>query len=73
MADKKYKEALKVFQINSILFPDNSNCWHSLAECSVIMMDKDQSLKCIEQGLKVNKSVDLVKPFLDLYQKALSL
>lgn len=68
MADGKLPEAQKVFQINVTLYPENANVWHSLAEVNFKLNQKSQALWCIDQGLTVNKSPELVKEFLDLHQ-----
>lgn len=73
LADKKYIEAQKVFQINTVLFPEKSEVWHSLAEAHFKMDQKIQAIWCIDQGLRINKSTELVKEFLDLHEKVVML
>ncbi len=69
MADGKQKEAVKIFRINTILFPENSNLWHSLAEGVYRLGEKDKALTLLEYGLQINKDPNLVKDFLDLHKK----
>ncbi|MFZ1454841.1 MAG: hypothetical protein WAT46_02280, partial [Saprospiraceae bacterium] len=73
LADKRYTEAQKVFQINTVLFPEKSEVWHSLAESHFKMEQKTQAILCLDQGLRVNKSSELVKEFLDLHEKVVML
>jgi tetratricopeptide (TPR) repeat protein len=72
MADGKAKEAVKLFRINTILFPENSNMWHSLAEGVYRLGDKEKALALLEYGLQINKDPNLVKEFLDLHKKILT-
>lgn len=72
MADGRTKEAVKIFRINTILFPENSNIWHSLAEGVYRLGEKEKALDLITYGLQINKDPNLVKEFLDLYKKILA-
>ena len=73
MANKQFEEALKIFQINTLLYPESSNVWHSLAECAYKMGNKELSEKCLERGLKVQGASELVREYLDLHKKVILL
>ena len=69
MANGLEQEALKIFQINTLLYPDNSNVWHSMAECAFKLGKTGLSEVCIEKGLLAQGASELIKDYLNLHKK----
>ncbi len=46
--------ALRVFQFNTLAFPDDANTWDSLAECYLAMDELELSKEYYEKSLKLN-------------------
>jgi thiol-disulfide isomerase/thioredoxin len=72
LADKKVKEAVKIFRINATLFPEKSNAWHSLAEGWYKLGEKEKALLALESGLFLNKDAEFSKAFLTLQKEILA-
>lgn len=72
LADKKVKEAVKLFRINATLFYENSNAWHSLAEGWFKLGEKEKALLALENGLNLNKDPAFSKAFLALQKEILA-
>lgn len=71
-SDGKLKEAVKIFRINTFLFPENSNIWHSFAEGLYRLGEKEKALAILEYGLQINKDPNIVKEYLALHKKILT-
>ncbi|MDZ7876494.1 MAG: hypothetical protein U5L45_02440 [Saprospiraceae bacterium] len=69
LAAGKLKEAVKIFRINTTLFPDNSSAWHSLAEGWFKFGDKEKAQIALENGLQMNKNPELAHEFLALQKQ----
>jgi thiol-disulfide isomerase/thioredoxin len=63
------EEALKIFQINAILYPESSMILSSLGEGYYKTGDTKNAVRLLERSLELNKDPQLVKPILNvLYQ-----
>lgn len=51
---KKIDDAIEVFTLNTIDFPDSANFWDSLAEGYMIKGDKELAIKYYEKSLELN-------------------
>ena len=51
---KKTDEALKVFKLNTELFPDAFNTWDSLAEVYMVKGEKAEAEKYYKKSLELN-------------------
>lgn len=54
MRERELKEALKIFALNTNLYPDAFNTWDSYGECLFILGQKDKSLKAYKKSLRLN-------------------
>lgn len=61
---KRNAEALKVFQLNTELFPGAWNTWDSLAEGYMIMGDNKKAIKYYEKSLALNPKNDNATKYL---------
>jgi tetratricopeptide (TPR) repeat protein len=48
------ESALKMFEFNTLVFPDDANTWDSLAECCLAMNEFDLSRKYYKKSLELN-------------------
>lgn len=51
---KKIDDAIEVFKLNTIDFPDSANFWDSLAEGYMTKGDKESAIKFYEKSLQLN-------------------
>ncbi|NER10438.1 DUF6090 family protein [Muriicola jejuensis] len=54
MEDKKYNEALKLFKLNTELYPDAWNTYDSYGECLLELGDKENAKKAYQKSLELN-------------------
>ena len=54
MAQENYKEAIKIFELNTKLFPDGFNTYDSYGECLLRLGDKKNAIIAYEKSLKLN-------------------
>ena len=54
MEQSKNKEALKIFKLNTELYPDRFNTWDSYGECLLILGEKEEGIKAYKKSLEVN-------------------
>jgi Flp pilus assembly protein TadD len=54
MSAGKLAAALEVFKLNTLISPESSNAWDSLAECYLNMEEYDLARKYYEQSLELN-------------------
>ncbi len=54
MEQSKNKEALKIFKLNTELYPDRFNTWDSYGECLLILGEKEEGIKAYKKSLKLN-------------------
>jgi hypothetical protein len=54
IANGDLKRALRVFTLNTLLFPKSSNAWDSLGECAYNMKDFDLSLQYFKKSIELN-------------------
>jgi CubicO group peptidase (beta-lactamase class C family) len=52
--DKKYKEAIEVFKVNTIAYPESSNVFDSLGEAYYRAGDIQTAKKCYEKALELD-------------------
>jgi CubicO group peptidase (beta-lactamase class C family) len=53
LADKKYKEALRVFELNAAAYPKSANVWDSLAEAYAVA-GKELAIQYYKKSLDLN-------------------
>ena len=54
IANGDLKRALRVFTLNTLLFPKSSNAWDSLGECAYNMKEFDLSLQYFNKSVELN-------------------
>ena len=54
MADKKDQEALKIFILNTKLYPKEFNTFDSLGECLLLLGKKEEGIKAYKKSLELN-------------------
>jgi CubicO group peptidase (beta-lactamase class C family) len=50
----KKPQALEIFRLNTVLYPENANAWDSLAETYGALGNMEQAVKYYQKALKVN-------------------
>ncbi|MBN8676121.1 MAG: hypothetical protein J0L56_18460 [Chitinophagales bacterium] len=66
----KKAEALKIFQVNAILYPESANVLSSLGEGYYENDDHQNAVVTLEKALELNKEPQLVKEILNVLYKA---
>ena len=66
----KKAEALKIFQVNAILYPESANVLSSLGEGYYENGDHQNAVVTLEKAVELNKEPQLVKEILKLLYKA---
>jgi len=61
MSAGKLAPALEIFKLNTMIAPESSNAWDSLAECYLKMKSFDDSLRCYRKSLELNPQNDNAK------------
>ena len=54
MQTGKLDEALTVFELNTVLNPENTHAWISLAECCMNMKNYDEAVKNCKKALELD-------------------
>jgi tetratricopeptide (TPR) repeat protein len=54
IANGDLKRALRVFTLNTLLFPKSSNAWDSMGECAYNMKEFDLSLQYYKKSIELN-------------------
>ncbi|MEW7278231.1 tetratricopeptide repeat protein [Aquimarina sp. 2201CG1-2-11] len=54
MRQNKNEEALKIFKLNTELYPNGFNTWDSLGECLLILDKKEEGIKAYKKSLELN-------------------
>ena len=54
LGQSKNKEALKIFKLNTELYPDRFNTWDSYGECLLILGEKEEGIKAYKKSLELN-------------------
>ena len=57
LKEKSFDDAIKVFQENVKLFPNNANLWDSLGEAYYINRDNENALKSYTKALELNPNL----------------
>ncbi|MBK8846667.1 MAG: hypothetical protein IPO27_09075 [Bacteroidetes bacterium] len=66
----KVKEAITLFRINSVLFPDLPNAYEGLAEAYILDKDSEKAMAAVLRAVELKTGDHEMKPLLDLYSKA---
>jgi tetratricopeptide (TPR) repeat protein len=65
LSDKKYKEAVEIFKLNTVAFPESSNAFDSLGEAYYHAGDIPTAIKCYEKALEIDptnlSSINMLK------------
>ncbi|MCF8262458.1 MAG: serine hydrolase [Melioribacteraceae bacterium] len=59
--DENVNDALKIFELNTELFPEIANCWDSYGEALLKSGDKHASLKAYKKALSINPNMESAK------------
>lgn len=54
MGQGKSKEALKIFKLNTELYPNGFNTWDSYGECLLMTGNKEEGIKAYKKSLELN-------------------
>jgi tetratricopeptide (TPR) repeat protein len=65
MAENKNQDALKIFQLNTELFPKGFNTWDSLGECLLKLNRKEEGRKAYAKSLELNPNNMTAKKVLE--------
>ncbi len=65
MAEKKYKQAINVFKLNTLIYPDNENVFDSLGEAYFIIGNKTLAKLNYEKVLAINPKNENAKTMLE--------
>lgn len=65
LAAKKYKEAIRIFELNTAADPKSGNAWDSLAEAYMQSGNKDRAIRCYQKSVELDpdnsNAVDMLK------------
>lgn len=65
LGQKRFKEAIMVFQINTFLFPENDNAYDSLGEAYMMAGKKELAILNYEKAVKLNPKADSSRKVLE--------
>jgi tetratricopeptide (TPR) repeat protein len=54
LGEDKNKEALKIFKLNTKLYPNGFNTWDSYGECLLMLGEKEEGIKAYKKSLELN-------------------
>lgn len=54
LEEGKNQEALKIFKVNTELYPKDFNAWNCFGECLLILGKKEEGIKAYEKSLELN-------------------
>ena len=54
MRQNRNEDALKIFNLNTELYPDGFNTWDSLGECLLVLGKKEEGINAYEKSLELN-------------------
>lgn len=69
LREQNLESALRVFKLNTMLFPDSFNVWDSLAECFYNMKKYELSLKYYKKSVEINPDNDNGKQMIERIMK----
>jgi len=69
LREKKYQDAIHVFQINVALYPESDNVYDSLADAYLRSGDSLQALNNYKKALELNTGNGRAKQFIKAYSK----
>ena len=69
MAQEKYEDALKLFKLNTELYPKGFNTYDSYGECLLKLGNKENAIKAYEKSLGLNPNNDNAKRVLSEIKK----
>jgi tetratricopeptide (TPR) repeat protein len=61
----KKEEALKIFRLNTELYPNGYNTWDSYGECLLLLNRKSEGLKAYERSLELNPKNETARKILN--------
>lgn len=65
MGQNRNKEALKIFKLNTELYPNEFNPWDSYGECLLILGNKEEGLEAYEKSLELNPKNENAKTIIE--------
>ncbi|MBT8302978.1 MAG: tetratricopeptide repeat protein [Bacteroidia bacterium] len=68
MDEEKNKEALKIFKLNTQLYPDQWNTFDSYGECLLKLGDIELGIEAYKKSLELNPNNTTAKEVLAKYQ-----
>lgn len=54
LGEGKNEDALKIFKLNTVLYPNQFNTWDSYGECLLILGKKEEGIKAYKKSLELN-------------------
>lgn len=63
------KESIKVFRMNAFMFPQDYNCYYSLAEALLANNEKESAKQAMLRAFELNKTPSEFKGMLELWDK----
>lgn len=69
LRDKEYQNAIDMFKMNVVLYPESSNVYDSLADAYVRHGDSLQAFNNYKKALKLNNGNKRAKQFVEVYNK----
>lgn len=69
LREKDYDNAIKVFRMNVILFPDSDNVYDSLADAYLRSGDSLQAFTNYSKAFELNSGNEHAKDFIEIYNK----
>jgi len=70
LRDKKYDDAVEVLKMNTVLFPESSNVYDSLADAYLAKGDSLQAFNNFKKTLEYNKNNDKAKRFVEAFNSS---
>lgn len=65
MAGEKYEDALKIFRLNTEIYPEGFNTYDSYGECLLILDRKEEAIAAYKKSLELNPENDNAKKVLE--------
>jgi len=65
ISDKRLEDALAIFQVQVLAFPDHSNPWDSLGEIYLLLGDKKKALANYQKALQIDPSAENAKKMIE--------
>lgn len=65
MRQERHKEALKIFKLNTELYPNEFNTYDSYGECLLALGHKEEAIKAYKKSLELNPKNDNAKKLIE--------